>query len=87
MLDDLSAAFEALLAPKAPWTSAKMSDGAMERLMRMILPFRLSIETVDGTWKLGQNKTPDQRAGAIAGLRAWPEAAARTLLADLMETP
>lgn len=87
MLDDLSAAFEALLAPKAPWTSAKMSDGAMERLMRMILPFRLVIETVDGTWKLGQNKTPDQRAGAIAGLRAWPEAAARSLLADLMETP
>ena len=87
MLDDLSAHFEALLAPKHPWTSAKMSDGAMERLMRMILPFRLLIESVDGTWKLGQNKTPDQRAGASAGLRAWPEAAARTLLADLMETP
>jgi transcriptional regulator len=86
MLDDLSAHFEALLAPKPAWTSAKMSPGAMERLMRMILPFRLVIETVDGTWKLGQNKTPDQRAGAVAGLRGWPEQAARSLLADLMET-
>ncbi|MCF8510087.1 MAG: FMN-binding negative transcriptional regulator, partial [Rhodobacteraceae bacterium] len=64
MADDLSAIFEARLLPKKPWTSAKMSEGAMERMMRMILPFRLVIEGVEGTWKLGQNKTPEQRAGA-----------------------
>ena len=69
-LDRVSAQFEARLAPKAPWTSAKMSDGVMARMMRGILPFRLMIEHVQGTWKLNQNKTPDQRAGAAAGIAA-----------------
>ena len=84
MVDDLSALFEARLLPKKPWVSAKMSDGVMERMLRMILPFRLVIDTVDGTWKLGQNKTAEQRAGAVAGLEAWPEASPRAELARLM---
>jgi transcriptional regulator len=84
MVDDLSAAYEARLLPKKPWTSDKMSSDAMERMMRMILPFRLVIETVDGTWKLGQNKTDAQRSGAVDGLRSWPETSARSQLAALM---
>jgi transcriptional regulator len=84
MADELSAVFEARLAPKRPWTSAKMSDEAMVRMMRMILPFRLVIEGVEGTWKLGQNKTPEQRAGAVAGLEAWEEPSPRAELARLM---
>ena len=84
MVDDLSAVFEARLLPKKPWTSAKMSPGAMERMLRMILPFRLVIEGVEGTWKLGQNKTPEQRAGAVAGLENWPEVGPRQALAALM---
>lgn len=84
MAEELSAIFEARLLPKRPWTSAKMSDGVMERMMRMILPFRLVIEGVEGTWKLGQNKTPEQRAGAVAGLEAWAEPSPRAALAALM---
>ena len=52
----LSAAFEARLAPKAPRTSAKMPDGVMDRVMRAIVPCRFTIMSVDGTWKLNQNK-------------------------------
>ncbi len=85
MVDDLSALFEARLLPKTPWTSGKMSDGSMERMLRMILPFRLVIETVDGTWKLGQNKTPEQRAEAVAGLQAWRDPSPREELARLMQ--
>jgi transcriptional regulator len=84
MAEELSAMFETRLLPKRPWTSAKMSDGVMERMMRMILPFRLAIDTVEGTWKLGQNKTAEQRAGAVAGLEAWAEPSARAGLAALM---
>lgn len=84
MVDDLSALNEARLLPKTPWSSDKMSDGSMERMLRMILPFRLVIEIVDGTWKLGQNKTPEQRAGAVAGLTAWGEPSPREELARLM---
>ncbi len=67
----LSAEHENRLIPgKRPWTTDKMSPGSMERMMRMILPFRLRIETVDGTWKLNQNKTIEIRARAAAALGA-----------------
>ena len=66
----LSDRFEARLAPKPVWKSTKMSDGMMDRMKRMILPFRLNITTVDGTWKLNQNKTPAARAGVIVALDA-----------------
>jgi transcriptional regulator len=77
----VSDSFEARLAPKPIWRSSKMGDGVMERMMRAILPFEMQITSVEGTWKLGQNKTPQARAGAVAGLRALGMDA----LADHME--
>lgn len=68
MVDDLSEHFEARLAPKPIWRSSKMGEGVMARMLRMILPFRLEITTVEGTWKLGQNKTAAQRQGVIDAL-------------------
>ncbi len=69
-LNAISDMFEARLAPKPIWRSTKMAEGVMPRMMRMILPFRLQISTVDGTWKLGQNKPAEARAGAADGLAA-----------------
>lgn len=78
-LDDLrghlarvSAQMEARLAPKPAWTMEKMTEEALARMMRMILPFRLSIDAVESTVKLNQNKTDAQRAGAAAGIAAAP---------------
>lgn len=84
MVDDLSADHESRLAPKRPWTSAKMDPAAMERMMRMILPFRLRIAAVDSTWKLNQNKTPQMRAGVIAALQADPGQGGAEGIARLM---
>jgi transcriptional regulator len=87
MLDRQSSAYERRLLPKRPWTTDKMSDGALERLMRSILPFRLHIESIDATWKLGQNKSEAARLGAasaIAGSRIGHEMDA---LAQLMSVP
>jgi transcriptional regulator len=67
---DLSANFEARLAGKRPWTPDKMAEGVMARMMRMIVPVRLVITGVEGTWKLGQNKPASARAGVIAALEA-----------------
>jgi transcriptional regulator len=67
-VDALSAEHEGRIAGKRPWTSAKMTEGAMPRMMRMILPFRFRVLSVDGTWKLNQNKPPDVRARAAAAL-------------------
>ena len=66
--DALSARFEAELAPKKPWVSGKMAEGTMDRMMRMILPFRLVIGTVEGTWKLNQNKPDPARLSAATAL-------------------
>jgi transcriptional regulator len=66
--DALSAEHEGRIAGKRPWTSAKMSEGAMPRMMRMILPFRFRVLSVDGTWKLNQNKPPELRARAADAL-------------------
>lgn len=65
-IDRLSAQFEGRL-DKAPWSSAKMTPAVLDKMMRQILPFRLTISEVTGTWKLNQNKPDDVRQRA-AGL-------------------
>lgn len=68
LLRALSDTFETRLTPKPVWTMDKMSDGAAARMMRQIVPFRLSIEDVQGTWKLNQNKPDTARAGVAQAL-------------------
>lgn len=67
-LDRLSAAFEARLAPKPAWKAAKMTPEVLDRMMRQIVPCRMRLSDVQGTWKLGQNKTAAARSGAADGL-------------------
>lgn len=83
LLDRLSAHFEARLLPKRPWTSNKMTEGVMERMMRGIVPCAMQVSDLQSTWKLGQNKTEDARAGAAEGL----EGQGNTDLAELMLNP
>ncbi|WP_299027706.1 FMN-binding negative transcriptional regulator [uncultured Sulfitobacter sp.] len=64
MLERQSAAYEQQLSPKTPWTTGKMTPEVLEKMMRMIVPFRFSVTGVDGTWKLGQNKPDAVRIAA-----------------------
>ncbi|MXQ08127.1 FMN-binding negative transcriptional regulator [Alphaproteobacteria bacterium GH1-50] len=66
MLDRQSADYETRLAPKTPWTTDKMTPQVLDRMMRQILPFRMTVERIDGTWKLGQNKPVEARRAAAA---------------------
>lgn len=84
LLDRLSAFFEARLAPKPAWTADKMQPDALNRMMRMIVPVRMRISGVDGTWKLSQNKTPEARTGAADGMAANGFGAETALLAAAM---
>jgi transcriptional regulator len=84
--DALSAEHEARIVGKRPWTSAKMSEAAMPRMMRMILPFRLRVLAVDGTWKLNQNKPADVRARAASAL-ARGDAGAQAIAALMRDLP
>jgi transcriptional regulator len=87
MLDRQSAAYETRLLPKRPWTADKMSEGALERLMRSILPFRLHVERIDSTWKLNQNKTEAARIGAAAEMERSAIGQETGTLAGLMRDP
>ena len=64
LLDRQSAHFETQLGPKPPWTTDKMSEGVMEKMMRAIVPCQMQIEAIDGTWKLNQSKPDDVRLRA-----------------------
>jgi len=84
-LDRLSAANEARLAPKPPWTMDKLSAEVEAKLMRQIVPARLIVQTVDSTWKLNQNKAPEARQRAAKALQSAAGAGHETeAMADLM---
>jgi transcriptional regulator len=80
LLDRLSAAHEARLAPKPAWTRAKMKPGRFEGMLKAIVGYELGIEALRGTRKLGQNKDEATRRAAAAGLAPFNPA-----LAALME--
>ncbi|MGB1207639.1 MAG: FMN-binding negative transcriptional regulator [Paracoccaceae bacterium] len=83
LLDRQSDHFEATLDPKPRWTTDKMTPEVYARMRRSIVPARLTIETVDATWKLSQNKPDAVRLRAADGVQAQGAAD----LADLMRTP
>lgn len=83
-LERLSANMEAQLAPKPAWLMEKMSDEAIIRMQRMILPFRLRIDAVESTVKLNQNKADAQRSGAATGIAAAPLGMDAGRIAEMM---
>lgn len=64
IVDALSWEHERRLAPKAPWTRAKMREGLFETMCKAIVGFTIELDAVRGTRKLGQNKPEDVRLRA-----------------------
>ena len=62
LLDELAAHFEARLAPKPAWTRQKMTPGRFETMLGAIVGFEMSVERLEGTFKLSQNKPVDEIA-------------------------
>ena len=84
LLDRQSAHFENQLLPKTPWTSAKMSDGVMEKMMRQIVPCAFKVTDVDGTWKMNQNKPDEVRLRAANAVETHAMGADTETLAAMM---
>lgn len=87
LLERLSAHFEAQLLPKPPWTRGKMDNEAFTRMLRMILPYRLTIHDIQGTWKLSQNKPTETRHTAAHHIAAQSTGSETRDLAALMLSP
>ena len=86
-LDALSARFEDELRPKPPWTPSKVTPDQLGKLMRSIMPVELSVESVDGTWKLNQNKEDCVRLRAARYAESEGYGQETASLARLMRNP
>jgi transcriptional regulator len=81
LLDDLSAQFEAGLAPKPPWTRAKMRPEPFEAMLGAITGFEMTIDRMEGTFKLSQNKPADEIARVAGRLAERPGAGSQAISA------
>jgi transcriptional regulator len=70
LIDDISDHFEAGLAPKPVWKTAKMTPARLEALYRGLVAFELRPERFEGIAKLNQDKPASARAGVIEALDA-----------------
>jgi transcriptional regulator len=75
LLSDLSAQEERALAPKVPWTMARVPAGRLEELLTAIVGFELVFDALEGKTKLSQNRVLADREGAIGGLERRGDAA------------
>lgn len=64
-LERLSAKFEAWLNPKPAWTLAEISSGRREMLLKAIVGIVVTVERVEGAFKLNQTKS-DADAVSVA---------------------
>ena len=63
----LSAAHEA--GRDVPWMISDAPVNYIDSMLRGIVGFELAIETLEGKWKLSQNREPADHAGAREGLK------------------
>ncbi|MXX15979.1 MAG: FMN-binding negative transcriptional regulator [Gammaproteobacteria bacterium] len=63
-LEALAMQFEQRLHPKPPWRISKVPERQLEAMMRTIFPVELEVRSVDGTWKLNQNRPAEARLNA-----------------------
>ena len=69
-LDRLVAQFESALAPKAPWVADGMlSSERRATLMESIVAIEMTVETVEGSFKLNQHKTDADHVAVVRALR------------------
>lgn len=84
-VDTLSAKFEGWLAPKKPWTSAKMTAARLDALRKAIVGFVMTIEEVEGSFKLNQQKSEADYAAIAGALAAQPDAGSREIASLMRE--
>ncbi len=83
-VDVLSEKFESRLLPKKPWTSGKMTAGRLEAMKKAIVGLVMTVEEVEGSFKLNQHKSDADYTAIADALGAQPSADAREI-AQLMQ--
>lgn len=82
-LERLSAKFEAWLEPKPAWTMAEISSGRREMLLKAIVGIVVTVERVEGAFKLNQTKS-DADAASVADALSEQKSADTRAIAGLL---
>ena len=72
-------------ARAAPWAVSDAPADFIQSQLRAIVGLRLEITALTGKWKMSQNRSPADRAGVVAGLRADGVEAVADAVAEAME--
>ena len=83
-IDRLSDKFENWLLPKTPWTSAKMTTARLEALKKGIVGLALTVEQIEGTFKLNQHKSDVDHAAIASALNGQPDEGSQTIAQQMV---
>jgi transcriptional regulator len=88
--DFTTAALKALVARyessrTKPWRMEDLAPDYYERLAAAIVAFEMPVDRIEGKFKLGQNRSREDRAGVLKGLAAEDSPAADALAAFISE--
>jgi transcriptional regulator len=78
-LDALSAKFEHWLAPKPPWLVSKVTAGRLDMLKKAIVGLVMTVDEVEGSFKLNQHKSDADYAAIASALLQRPDEATQTI--------
>jgi transcriptional regulator len=84
-LDALSAKFENWLAPKPPWMSSKMTAGRLDAMKKAIVGLVMSVDEVEGSFKLNQHKSETDYAAVAGALASQPDADSQHIAQSMRE--
>ena len=71
------------LAPKPPWLVSKVTAGRLEALKKAIVGLVMTVEEVEGSFKLNQHKSDVDFATIAAELGRQPEAGAKAIADEM----
>ncbi len=69
-----------------PWHTEVLAGDFFERLAKAVVAFEMPIDRIEGNFKLGQNRSLDDRLGMLKGLDAEKSPSADALAAFIRET-
>jgi len=85
-IDTLSAKFENRLLPKKPWKSAKMTPARLETMKKAIVGFVMTVEDVEGSFKLNQHKSEADYVAIADALALQGDSGSQQIASLMRET-
>jgi len=75
----LSAKFEGWLEPKAPWKLDKVGDRRREMLLKAIVAVEMTVENIEGNFKLNQHKSDEDHVAIATALARQDDRSAQAI--------